>query len=155
MHGNYCGRRGAAGSGQGRGHRALPRPATASLAPPHKTLLCLLLHPPAPQVGDLAVASPATVSRCGMVYLEPAQLGWQPLLTSWLQTLPKALGHKALAHTEALLAWLLPPCLRFVRRSVAEVSPTQDTALAVGVMRLMAALVTDALGVGGGPWGYL
>eukprot|EP00397_Hematodinium_sp_SG-2012_P000045 GEMP01000045.1.p1 GENE.GEMP01000045.1~~GEMP01000045.1.p1 ORF type:complete len:3312 (+),score=740.25 GEMP01000045.1:2269-12204(+) len=40
------------------------------------------------EVQDLAVASPASVSRLGMVYLNSEELGWRPLFQTWIGTLP-------------------------------------------------------------------
>ena len=40
------------------------------------------------EVGDLQYASPATVSRCGMVYIDPKDLNWAPYVWKWLRNRP-------------------------------------------------------------------
>tara|TARA_B110000971_G_scaffold138153_1_gene141273 strand:- start:167 stop:3592 length:3426 start_codon:yes stop_codon:yes gene_type:complete len=39
---------------------------------------------------NLNNASPATVSRAGIIYVSETELGWRPLVASWLDTRPKA-----------------------------------------------------------------
>ncbi len=46
------------------------------------------------EVQDLSVASPATVSRCGMVYLSFDNLPWMLYVKSWLDKTDFLPNHK-------------------------------------------------------------
>ena len=99
------------------------------------------------EVADLAVASPATVSRCGMVYLEPHQLGWRPLCVSWLAEFPEHFDKKFKERVLGLFDWLLPVSIRFLRREMKEVAATTEegTNVAVTLMRTFRALLVAPL----------
>jgi dynein heavy chain len=62
---------------------------------------------------DLQAASPATVSRCGMIYMEPAIVGWRPMVTSWLSLLPKTFGADDILEIEQLFDYMIEPVLTF------------------------------------------
>jgi len=38
------------------------------------------------EIAHLRTATPATVSRAGILFINPADLGWQPVVTSWIDT---------------------------------------------------------------------
>ncbi len=40
------------------------------------------------EVENLAVASPATVSRAGMIYMDIDELGWKPYIEMWVASKP-------------------------------------------------------------------
>ena len=73
---------------------------------------------------DLAVASPATVSRCGMVYLQPAEMGWRPIFDSWRNELPEEFTEEHVKGITELADVVIDPCLSFLRGSAVESSPT-------------------------------
>ena len=92
---------------------------------------------------DLAVASPATVSRCGMVYMEPTSLGYDVLLQSWLVQIPPALGNHVRGKLQMLFDKFVPSVLGFLRRYLVEPLPTVNNCLVEGLFHLMDTFFSD------------
>ncbi|XP_023571557.1 dynein heavy chain 12, axonemal isoform X6 [Octodon degus] len=95
---------------------------------------------------DLSQASPATVSRCGMIYLEPSQLGWEPLVSSWLNSLKEPLcepEHQTLL--SGLFDWLITPALRFRKKHCKELFPTSNSNVVVSLTRLFEVLLCNVV----------
>ncbi|XP_058931925.1 dynein axonemal heavy chain 1 [Kogia breviceps] len=88
------------------------------------------------EVQDLAVASPATVSRCGMVYLEPSILGLMPFVECWLRHLP-ALLKPFEEQFKALFVSFLEGSITFVRSSVKEVITSTNSNLTMSLLKLL------------------
>lgn len=75
---------------------------------------------------DLEFASPATVSRCGMIYMEPQLLGWQPLMTSYVAKLEKILLPEQIEILVECTEWLVPPCLEHIKYNCRTFVKTSD-----------------------------
>jgi len=92
---------------------------------------------------DLAVASPATVSRCGMIYMEPTSLGYDVLMQSWLATTPPTLGARARAKLMQLFDAYVPGVLPYLRRNFAEPLPTTNNCLVEALLNLLDTFLAD------------
>lgn len=99
------------------------------------------------EVEDLAVASPATVSRCGMVYLDPSSLDERVLLQSWLDTLPE-LFQPMTEDFKRIFNALVPGeegILNHIRRNWTEVVSTVNASLLKSFFKLMDSFILPYL----------
>lgn len=76
---------------------------------------------------DLEQASPATVSRCGMIYMEPSQLGWKAFHQSFTNVLIHQIGLSEIymGLFQEMIDWLIPAALYILPecKKMVETSP--------------------------------
>jgi len=104
------------------------------------------------EVEDLEVASPATVSRCGMVYMEPVHVGMMPLVHTWAAGKIGDLLPEEVPRIVQLLEKHIPQLVRFVRRKGTEKVVTTDMNLVMSCLAVLSALLSPENGVRGSGW---
>ncbi|XP_062444589.1 dynein axonemal heavy chain 3 [Rhea pennata] len=92
---------------------------------------------------DLEEASPATVSRCGMIYMDPQQLGWKPLKDSYMNTLPPNLQEEHRELVNDMFMWLVQPCLDFIHLHCKVIVQTSSIHLTYSMMKLYTCLLDE------------
>ncbi|KAJ9472161.1 Dynein-1-beta heavy chain [Diplonema papillatum] len=99
------------------------------------------------EVQDLAVASPATVSRCGMVYLEPFYLestGWPPIARTFNAKLQSKYPDKWRGdRVTELIALTMNRVLSILRESCKEWIASVDQQLVVSMLHLIEAYLVN------------
>ncbi|XP_073510575.1 dynein axonemal heavy chain 2 isoform X2 [Phyllobates terribilis] len=95
------------------------------------------------EVADLAVASPATVSRCGMVYTDYTSLGWKPYVQSWLEKR----GKVEVETLQRMFDKYVGRVLEFKRLNCTDLVPQEETCGVISLCRLYDSLATAENGV--------
>lgn len=96
------------------------------------------------EVDNLTQASPATVSRCGMVYADYRDLGWKPYIETWLGRQKKK---KVADEYRKNVDFFLDGTLNFKAAVCKELIKTTELNVVTSMTRLMDSLATKENGV--------
>lgn len=76
------------------------------------------------EISNLRTATPATVSRAGILFINPADLGWNPPIASWIDTRANSVERTNLI---ILFDKYVPPCLEALRTKFKTITPVPET----------------------------
>jgi len=97
------------------------------------------------EVGDLDAASPATVSRLGVVFMTPTDLGWQPFVKSWIpREMPAKMPEALREYILNLFLTTVDIGLQFRKANCIEPIVTTDIQTVATLCRLFTALIRTA-----------
>lgn len=96
------------------------------------------------EVADLAFASPATVSRCGMVYMQPEAVGWEPYVDSWIAREFGDLMEDKLTYLRSLFSMYIEKGLVYLRKQLSEPIKTINASLVISLCSLLKSLLNPA-----------
>ncbi|KAG7506656.1 dynein heavy chain 9, axonemal [Solea senegalensis] len=91
------------------------------------------------EISHLRTATPATVSRAGILYINPADLGWSPPVFSWID---KRDVQSEKTNLTLLFDKYLPPCLDVVRSRFKKIIPIPEQSLVQTLCYLLECLLT-------------
>uniref|UniRef100_A0A8C5LU47 Dynein axonemal heavy chain 6 n=1 Tax=Leptobrachium leishanense TaxID=445787 RepID=A0A8C5LU47_9ANUR len=98
------------------------------------------------EVQDLKVASPATVSRCGMVFIDAEELKWMPYVQTWIASISNKLSTETKKYILDLFERHVEDGLRFVTRKCTQAISQVDISKVTTLCCLLESLL---LGKGG------
>jgi dynein heavy chain len=98
---------------------------------------------------NLANASPATVSRAGIIFFSDSELGWRPVAASWLAGRPE----REAAALRPCFERLVEPALEFVRAACAPVMRTEAVCKVATLLTLLTAVLGPSTKAGSGGGG--
>ncbi|XP_041076181.1 dynein heavy chain 17, axonemal-like [Polyodon spathula] len=93
------------------------------------------------EISHLRTATPATVSRAGILYINPADLGWNPVVTSWIE---KREVQSEKANLIILFDKYLPTCLEKLKIGFKKITPVPEVTMVQTLLYLMECLLIPA-----------
>ncbi|XP_063775070.1 dynein axonemal heavy chain 14 isoform X3 [Pseudophryne corroboree] len=102
------------------------------------------------EVDSLSQASPATVSRCAMVYMDPVDLGWKPFLSSWVSKISTKVPLTGVQCLNTLIATSVDEGIKFIHRHKSHLPfPVQDLVPVMNLCKILDAFIDFMSGNGG------